>query len=232
MLKTAKKLALGVGICTNTKVDRLSCKVSVDGYTDFIFVNRYGETQDYGTLNNAIHRIIRDCNNTQFEKSENPKVLLPHFSCHTLRHTFTTRMCGVGVSIKVIQDSLGHSYVSTMLDIYSHISDTMQRQAAVHIDRNIGGTDAQMPTAQPSARKDTAPIEFTPYKPKIRKPGTCCVTMINDHLYEGRFSPRVNGKRIARNIYAKTREECEEKLAEMIAEVKAQIKAEKEKMTG
>lgn len=131
MLKTAKKLALGVGICANTKVDRLSCKVSVDGYTDFIFVNRYGETQDYGTLNNAIHRIIRDCNNTQFEKSENPKVLLPHFSCHTLRHTFTTRMCGVGVSIKVIQDSLGHSYVSTMLDIYSHISDTMQRQAAV-----------------------------------------------------------------------------------------------------
>ena len=83
MLKTAKKLALGVGTCTNTKVDRLSCKV------------------------------------------------LPHFSCHTLRHTFTTRMCGVGVSIKVIQDSLGHSYVSTMLDIYSHISDTMQRQAAV-----------------------------------------------------------------------------------------------------
>ena len=108
----------------------------------------------------------------------------------------------------------------------------MQRQAAVHIDRKIGGTDAQMPTAQPSARKDTAPIEFTPYKPKIRKPGTGCVTMINDHLYEGRFSPRVNGKRIARNIYAKTREECEEKLAEMIAEVKAQIKAEKEKMTG
>lgn len=34
------------------------------------------------------------------------------------------------------------------------------------------------------------------------------------------------------NIYAKTREECEEKLAEMITEVKAQIKAEKDKMTG
>ena len=83
-----------------------------------------------------------------------------------------------------------------------------------------------------SKGKNTAPVEFTPYKPKVRGPGTGCVTMINDHLYEGRFSPRVNGKRIARNIYAKTREECEEKLAEMIAEVKAQIKAEKEKMTG
>ena len=60
-----------------------------------------------------------------------------------------------------------------------------------------------------------------------------CVTMINDHLYEGRYTPtNAYGKRESHNIYAKTREECEEKLAEMIAEVKAQIKAEKDKMTG
>ena len=60
---------------------------------------------------------------------------------------------------------------------------------------------------------DYAVKEFEPYKPKIRKSGTGCVTMINDHLYEGRFTPRVNGKRISKNVYAKTREECEEKLA-------------------
>ena len=68
--------------------------------------------------------------------------------------------------------------------------------------------------------------KLEPYKPiggKIRKPGTGCVTMINDHLYEGRFSPRVNGKRIAKNIYATTREECEEKLAELIKTMKAEI---------
>ena len=68
--------------------------------------------------------------------------------------------------------------------------------------------------------------KFEPYKPiggKIRKPGTGCVTMINDHLYEGRFSPRVNGKRIAKNIYATTREECEEKLKVLIAEMKKEI---------
>jgi len=57
--------------------------------------------------------------------------------------------------------------------------------------------------------------------------------MINDHLYEGRYTPtNAYGKRESHNIYAKTREECEEKLAEMIAEVKALIKAEKGKMTG
>lgn len=47
--------------------------------------------------------------------------------------------------------------------------------------------------------------------------------MINGHLYEGRFTPRVNGKRIAKNVYANTREECEEKLAELIKEMKAEI---------
>ena len=52
--------------------------------------------------------------------------------------------------------------------------------------------------------------------------------MINDHLYEGRFSPRVNGKRIAKNIYATTREECEEKLKVLIKTMKAEIKKEKE----
>ena len=40
----------------------IRCTVTVDGYTDFIFVNRFGECQHQGTLNKAIRRIIRDCN--------------------------------------------------------------------------------------------------------------------------------------------------------------------------
>ncbi len=57
------------------------------------------------------------------------------------------------------------------------------------------------------------------------------MTMINDHLFEGRYSPRnAYGKREAHNIYAKTREECEEKLAAMIVEVKAKIEDEKERL--
>ncbi len=75
--------------------------------------------------------------------------------------------------------------------------------------------------------------EVEPYKPtggKLRKPGTGCVTMINDHLYEGRFFPRVNGKRKKFNIYADTREECEEKLAEMIKQKNEEIAAEKERL--
>ncbi len=94
------------------------------------------------------------------------------------------------------------------------------------IDRKIGGTDTEMSEAPDEPKKtQTSEVEenFEPYKPKIRKSGTGCVTMINDHLYEGRFTPRVNGKRISKNVYAKTREECEEKLAELIKTMKAEI---------
>ena len=72
---------------------------------------------------------------------------------------------------------------------------------------------------------------FEPTKGKYRKPGTGCITKINDNLYEGRYSPRLpNGKRVSRNIYAKTREECETLLAELIKEMKAEIQAERERV--
>ena len=48
----------------------------------------------------------------------------------------------------------------------------------------------------------------------------CFLNFIDDHLYEGRFTPRVNDKRISKNVYAKTREECEEKLAELTKTMK------------
>ena len=126
---------------------------------------------------------------------------------------FATMALEHGMDVKTLSATIGHVSSATMLDIYSHITDTMQRQAAVHIDRKIGGTDARMPTMEREERKDTAPVKFTPYKPKIRKPGTGCVTMINDHLYEGRYTPtNAYSKRESHNTYAKTREECEKKL--------------------
>ncbi len=126
---------------------------------------------------------------------------------------------------------LGHVSSATTIDIYSHITNAMQRQAAAKIDRQIGGTNAEIPSEEKLVRIDTDQPEIEPYKPKVRKSGTGCVTMINDHLYEGRYTPtNAYGKREAHNIYAKTRDECEEKLAAMIAQIKADIKAEKERL--
>ena len=95
------------------------CEAIVDGYTDFIFLNRFGQPQHQGTLNKALRRIIRDCNDEIMLKGKQNALMLPHFSCHSLRHTFTTRLCEAGVNIKVIQDALGHADVSTTLNIYA-----------------------------------------------------------------------------------------------------------------
>lgn len=105
----------------------VECKAVVDGYTDFIFVNRFGMVQNQGTLNKAIKRIIRDCNDEVLLKGEEEPVLLPNFSCHTLRHTFTTRMCEAGVNVKVIQDTLGHSDISTTLNIYADVTKELKK---------------------------------------------------------------------------------------------------------
>jgi integrase len=62
------------------------------------------------------------------------KVLLPHFSCHSLRHTFTTRMCEAGVNVKVIQDTLGHKDISTTLNIYTDVTKELRRSEFEGLD--------------------------------------------------------------------------------------------------
>lgn len=72
---------------------------------------------------------------------------------------------------------------------------------------------------------------FVPYKGKVRKPGTGGIYRLNDHLFEGRYSPtNVQGKRGVHTVYAKTKEECETLLEQMIAEVREQIKEENRQM--
>ena len=81
--------------------------------------------------------IIRDCNDEVLAKNPNSTVFLPRFSCHTLRHTFTTRMCEAGVNIKVIQDALGHSDISTTLNIYADVTKELRKSEFGNLDRQF-----------------------------------------------------------------------------------------------
>lgn len=123
----------------NQEKSGIKCNATVDGYTDFIFVNRFGEAQHQGTINKAILRITRDCNDAQFEESESPEVLLPHFSCHTLWHTFTTRMVEAGVNVKVIQDTLGHRDITTTMNIYADVTKELKKSEFEGLDSFFKG---------------------------------------------------------------------------------------------
>ena len=101
--------------------------------------------------------------------------------------------------------------------------------AAENIDRGIGKAAPQEDASEPG--RETAPDQpdkprMTDFKPVMsrRRAGPGCITQINDHLFEGRYSPKwPDGKKHARNVYARTREECEEKLKVLIVEMKAEI---------
>ena len=156
-----------------------------------------------------------------------------HVRFHDLRHTFATMALENGMDVKTLSAMIGHVSSETTLNIYSHVTDTMRAQAAVKIDREIGGTDAPMPEPTDEPPKvETSDVDenFEPWKPKVRKSGTGCVYQINDHLWEGSYFPRLpDGSRKKFNVYAKTREECEAELAKMIEQKKKEISELKKK---
>ncbi|WP_298023122.1 site-specific integrase [uncultured Dysosmobacter sp.] len=152
-----------------------------------------------------------------------------HVRFHDLRHTFATASLEHGMDIKTLSTIIGHVSSSTTLNIYAHVTDEMRRTAAAKIDQGIGKAEPQA-EIETTPRKP-APSAFQPRKGQRRKSGTGCISQINDHLWEGRYSPIwPDGKKHPRNVYAKTYEECEEKLTELITQMKAEIATEKERL--
>lgn len=115
----------------------IKCNAEIDGYTDFIFINRFGGVQHFGTLNKALRRIIRECNSAALKdgKGKTDAVMLPKFSNHSLRHTFTTRMCEAGVNIKAMQDILGHADAETTMDIYADATKDLKNREMINFEQ-------------------------------------------------------------------------------------------------
>ena len=59
---------------------------------------------------------------------------VPRVRFHDLRHSHATQLLVAGVHPKVAQERLGHSSISITLDLYSHVTETMQEDAAARLD--------------------------------------------------------------------------------------------------
>ena len=98
-------------------------------------VSFFGLNKDYrvhnqNSLNRALERIVRNCNEEIIGKSSSPDpILLPRIHCHMLRHTFGTRLNDANANIKAMQALLGHSDLETTMQIYVDASSQIMSRA-------------------------------------------------------------------------------------------------------
>ncbi|GLV54442.1 hypothetical protein KDH_12890 [Dictyobacter sp. S3.2.2.5] len=102
---------------------------------NLIFCNAVGKHVAPTTLTDQFKHALRQAN-------------LADMRFHDLRHSAATILLSMGVNIKVIQELLGHANISITLNIYSHVTPTMQRDAMKDLDQQYqlaqkGGNMAQ-----------------------------------------------------------------------------------------
>lgn len=112
----------------------------LEGMTGFIFTNRYGGVFNAHCINTAISRIRENYNAKEVldaQKEHREPVIIPHFSCHHLRHTFCSRLCENETNVKVIQEIMGHANIETTLDIYAEVNYAKKKESMERLSKNI-----------------------------------------------------------------------------------------------
>lgn len=84
-------------------------QLCIKGSSNYLFLNNHGQKM---TRQGIFKMIKKECLLKKINKNISP---------HTLRHTFATHLLSNGADLRVIQELLGHSDISTT-QIYTHIS--------------------------------------------------------------------------------------------------------------
>ncbi len=90
---------------------------------------------------NRIGGLLRKSNfYTAYWKPLREQAGVPTTRFHDLRHTTATLLLKKGVHPKVVQAVLGHSRFGITMDLYSHLVDGMQQEAANALDALLGAS--------------------------------------------------------------------------------------------
>ena len=71
---------------------------------------------------------------------------VPRIRLHDLRHTWATLALQAGIHPKVVSERLGHSTIAITLDTYSHVTPSLQREAADQVAAVIFGASGTAKT--------------------------------------------------------------------------------------
>lgn len=103
-------------------------QIAADTYesTDYVFTRKVGGPYHPQTISRSLAR-----------RSEGHG--LPRLTAHGLRHSSATLMLANGVPPKVAAERLGHADATLFSNLYSHVTPTMQKDAAARIGQALLG---------------------------------------------------------------------------------------------
>jgi integrase len=97
--------------------DRLAAGPAWNADEDYVFTDEVGVPVNPNSVSKRFDTIVR-------------KSGLPRLRLHDLRHTYATVALKAGVHPKVVSERLGHATVGITLDLYSHVTPSIARDAA------------------------------------------------------------------------------------------------------
>lgn len=97
----------------------------------YVFGNVDGTVRNPGDVGERWSKTLKKC------QEINPE--LTDLTIKGLRHTHATLLLESGAHAKVVQERLGHSNISTTMNIYSHVTPTMQDDALLRLTKYVKG---------------------------------------------------------------------------------------------
>lgn len=88
----------------------------------FIFTNHYGNPMALSSVNRNIKIAVEN-----IKDKDGKQIITKHVTTHTLRHSHISLLSQLGVSLKAIMERVGHKDHKTTLQIYSHVTEQMDK---------------------------------------------------------------------------------------------------------
>ncbi|HEY8864495.1 MAG TPA: site-specific integrase, partial [Candidatus Dormibacteraeota bacterium] len=88
----------------------------------FVFAHPDGSPLDGSVVTHQFQKLLK-------------RAGLPRLRFHDLRHSCASLLLAQGVSARMVMETLGHSNISTTMDIYSHVMPSLRQDAADAMDR-------------------------------------------------------------------------------------------------
>jgi len=108
------------------RIERIAAADVWSNEGDLVFTDELGEPVHPNRLSQCFDRIVRDAG-------------LPRIRLHDLRHSYATLALKAGVHPKIVSERLGHSTIAITLDLYSHVAQGLDADAAELIASRIYG---------------------------------------------------------------------------------------------